>query len=86
MNGAFFSHAGGAVIADHGPLGLVRTEDLIALYAAEAQVAKDAGAARWAAICANRALALAAAREAATCWRRAAGWADPRDADKATTL
>jgi hypothetical protein len=83
VNRAPFCHIGGAVTADHGPIGLVETERLAAFYAVEAQVAADAGAARWAALAADRALALAAAARATARWRRAAGWADPRDADEA---
>ena len=83
MNRAPFSHIGGAVIADHGPIGLVETRKLASLYAAEAKSAAEAGAARWVSLCAGRAIALAAAADAAARWRRAAGWADPRTADDA---
>ena len=82
MNRAPLAQAGGAIIADHGPIGLVQVLELGAFYRAEARLAADAGAARWAAACADRALAFAAAAHAAARWRRAAGWADPRDADE----
>jgi hypothetical protein len=83
VNRAPFSHIGGAVIADHGAIGLVEARRLASLYAAEAKAAAKASATRWAGLCAGRALALAAAAEAAARWRRAAGWADPRTADEA---
>jgi len=82
VNSAAFRHIGGAVIADHGRIGLVQTGELAAFYAIEAGAAAGAGAVHWAAICAGRATVLAAASQAATRWRRAAGWADPRDADE----
>jgi hypothetical protein len=76
-----FSHIGGSVIADHGPVALVASRALARFYEAEARIAAGGGAHRWAERCARRALALAAAARAAARWRRAAGWADPDAAD-----
>lgn len=81
MSAAPFAHAGGAVIADHGPLALAASRALIGFYDVEARLAAKDGAPRWARLCARRALALAAAAGAADRWRRAAGWADPDAAD-----
>jgi hypothetical protein len=83
VNRAPFSHIGGAVIADHGPIGLVEARKLASFYSAEAKAADEAGAAGWVGQCSGRALALDVAAEAAARWRRAAGWADPRTANDA---
>ena len=81
MTAAPFVHIGGALVADHGPVALAQSRALAGFYAAEARLAQGVGARRWAALCARRAVALAAAADAATLWRRAAGWADPEAAD-----
>ena len=83
MTGAPFSHIGGGVIADHGPIALAGARALIEFYRLEARLATRDGAAGWAGRCEGRAVALHGAHEAAIRWRRAAGWADPDAADEA---
>lgn len=81
MNGAPFSHLGGAILADHGALSLAEARGLAMFYAREACFNAKAGAAAAALTCADRAVALNAAVDAALAWRRAAGWRNPEDAD-----
>ena len=81
MSAALFTHSGGAVIGDNGPIGLALARDLARFYGLEAIDRDAAGDARDAVTCARRALALHAAAEAAARWRRAAGWREPLAAD-----
>ena len=72
-----FRHIGGAVIADHGPIGLTQARELAKLYALEAAHLAECDRIPWSRVCAARAEALNTAIVAACRWRRAAGWRDP---------
>jgi hypothetical protein len=77
MSAPPFRHIGGAVIADHGPIGLGEARGLAKLYALEAAHLAEHDRIAWSRACAARAEALDAAIVAACRWRRAAGWRDP---------
>jgi hypothetical protein len=83
LSDAVFAHAGGAVIADHGPIPLAAARALAAFYAREARSCLAGGAELAARLCVRRALALDRAAHDAALWRRAAGWRDPDAADQA---
>ncbi|HEY2177030.1 MAG TPA: hypothetical protein VGH15_00485 [Caulobacteraceae bacterium] len=79
MRGASFRAVGGAVLTDHGAIGLAEARSLAVFYAREAAAfPEDSPAAR---LCADRCRALAHAVVEASEWRRAAGWQDPDMAD-----
>jgi hypothetical protein len=82
VTAAPFGHIGGAVVGDHGPVGLRLARDLARFYGLEAIDRQKAGERRIALTCARRALALHQAAEAAVRWRRAAGWREPEGADR----
>jgi hypothetical protein len=79
MGQAPYTHIGGMVVTDHGPVTLARAEQLARFYEIEAH--EPPGRRHADAICAVRATALRHAAEAAKAWRRAAGWLDPYAAD-----
>jgi len=84
LNAAPFWHAGGALLSDHGPIGLTQARTLIRFYGREALDLAAAGDMATASMCARRALRLHAAMKLAERWRRAGGWADPDAADRVT--
>lgn len=80
MKGAPYRHIGGAIVADHGPIGLGETRALARFYVREAKF--NAQAPDLARACVNRARTLRAAARAAARWRLAAGWRLPEEADR----
>jgi hypothetical protein len=75
-----YRHIGGAIVADHGPIGLGEARALARFYAREAKSGAQAPA--LARACVNRARTLRAAARAAARWRLAAGWRLPEEADE----
>ncbi|HEY5105304.1 MAG TPA: hypothetical protein VII73_00885 [Caulobacteraceae bacterium] len=86
MRAARYAHIGGAILTDHGPIGLGQARDLAAFYRREASFSAASNAPMAAQTCMARAVALGVAAHAAAAWRRAAGWGDPEQADRLPDL
>ncbi len=83
VTAARYVHVGGAILTDHGPIGLGQARHLVAFYEREASLTVAPHPSAWAQTCTTRAETLGAIACAAVAWRRAAGWTDPDQADVA---